>query len=53
MKKTTRKMVFTKQVISALNMQQITGGLRATQSDQALTGCHTNCQTDNCSTAKK
>lgn len=44
MKTISNKMLLKKQVISALNAIEIKGGLqKATQSDQALTGCHTNC----------
>lgn len=47
-------MLVKKQTISSLNAINITGGLkRATQSDQAATGCQTNCKTDDCPTAQK
>lgn len=43
-----------KRVISALNATNISGGLkRATQSDQAHTGCQTNCSAYDCSISQK
>ena len=54
MKKKTNRLAFKRQVISTLNMMNIRGGLkRATQSDQAPTGCNTNCKTDDCPSAQK
>ena len=54
MKKKLTQMTVNKRVISALNAANITGGYkRATQSDQQLTGCNTNCTAYDCSTMQK
>lgn len=54
MKKKTNRLSFKRQVISTLNAASIRGGLkRATQSDQAHTGCQTNCTAYDCSMSQK